>query len=78
MKRVKLSFMIVPSELENKCYVPNPVRVKIVDPEAIFLTGILGESGRKMVKAGLLFYFEGKLARKLISMGIAQQMKEGK
>ena len=41
MKRVKLQFMIVPEELENKCYVPNAVKVKIVDPEAIFLTGIL-------------------------------------
>ena len=75
MKRVKLSFMIVPSELENKCYVPNPVRVKIVDPEAIFLTGILGESGRKMVKAGLEFYFEKKLAMKLIKLGIADELK---
>ena len=68
---VKLKFMIVPEELAKKCFVPNPVRVKIVDPEAIFLTGILGESGRKMVKAGLLFYFTKPLATRLIKKGIA-------
>lgn len=71
MRKVKLQFMIVPEELQNKCYVPNAVKVKIIDPEAIFLTGILGESGRRMVKAGLLFYFEQTLAMKLIQRGIA-------
>lgn len=70
--RVKLKFMIVPTELIERCYVPNRVKVRIVDPEAIFLTGILGESGRRMVKAGLLFYFEERLAKKLIDKGIAE------
>jgi hypothetical protein len=55
-------------------YVPNAVKVKIVDAEAIFLLGILGESGRKLVKAGICFYFEGKLARKLIAKGIAEEI----
>ena len=74
MKKIKLSFMVVPEELVKMCYVPNPVKVRIVDPEAIFLLGILGESGRKMVKKGISFYFEGRLARKLISKGIAKQV----
>ena len=74
MKKVKLQFMVDPVELMDKAYVPNPVRVKVVDPEAIFLTGILGESGRKLVEAGVLFYFERKLAMKLIRKGIAKQV----
>ena len=75
INKVKLQFMICPDELVNKCYVPNKIRIKVIDPDAIFLTGILGESGRKMVKAGLEFYFEEKLAKKLIDNGIAKQIK---
>lgn len=74
--KIKLSFMICPDEMVKHCYVPNAVRVKIIDPEAIFLTGILGESGRKMVKAGLEFYFTRKLAEKLISKKIAKEVKK--
>jgi hypothetical protein len=57
VKKIELKFMVV----------PDAVRVKVVDPEAIFLLGILGESGRKLVEAGVEFYFEGQLAEKLIS-----------
>jgi hypothetical protein len=53
MNKVKLSFMVVPEDLMRYAYVPNAVKVKIVDAEAIFLLGILGESGRKLVKAGI-------------------------
>jgi hypothetical protein len=70
-KKVKLQFMVVPELLATKAYVPNPVRVKIIDPEAIFLTGLLGESGRKLVKAGVEFYFTKSLADKLIEKKIA-------
>ena len=63
--------MVVPEELAKRAYVPNPVRVRIIDSDAIFLTGILGESGRKLVKAGVDFFFEKKLARKLIDKKIA-------
>ena len=73
MKRIKLDFMVVPQELERLAYVPNAVRVKIVDPEAIFLTGLLGESGKRLVKAGVEFYFTRKLADKLIDKGIAKE-----
>ena len=66
--------MVVPEQLATLAYVPNAVRVKIVDPEAIFLTGLLGESGRRLVKAGVEFYFTKKLATKLIEKKIAIQV----
>lgn len=66
-----LQFMVVPELLKTMAYVPEPVRLKIVDPEAIFLTGLLGESGRKLVEAGVEFYFTRPLAQKLIEKGIA-------
>lgn len=68
MRRIRLDFMVVPEELEKRAYVPNPVKLVIIDPEAIFLTSILGESGRKLVKSGIPFYFEPVLAGKLIKM----------
>ena len=68
---VELQFMVVPELLATLAYVPDPVRCRITDPEAIFLTGILGESGRKLVQAGIEFYFTRTLAEKLISKGIA-------
>ena len=74
-EKIKLEFMVVPEELEKRAYVPNAIKVKIVDSDAIFLTGILGESGRKLVKAGVAFYFERVLARKLIDKGIAVEEK---
>lgn len=63
--------MVVPELLTSLAYVPEPVRCKIVDSEAIFLTEILGESGRRLVAAGLEFYFTRPLAEKLISKAIA-------
>lgn len=74
MKKVKLQFMVVPEQLASMAYVSNPIRVKIIDPEAIFLTGLLGESGRRLVKAGVEFYFEKTLAYKLIEKKIAKQV----
>lgn len=68
--------MVVPELLASMAYVPNPVRVKIIDPEAIFLTGLLGESGKKLVKAGVEFYFEKELAIKLIEKKIAVKITE--
>ena len=73
MKKVKLDFLVDFEELKNKAYVPNAVRIKIVDPQAIYLTGLLGESGRKMVNAGMHFFFTRKLAEKLIKMGVAEK-----
>lgn len=73
--KIKLQFMVVPELLKELAYVPNPIRVKIIDPEAIFLTGLLGESGRKLVKAGVEFYFTKELAEKLIKKNIAVEVK---
>lgn len=73
MRKVKLDFMVDPVFLMSQTRVPNAVRIQIVDPQAIFLSGILGESGRKLVKAGAPFYFTRKLADKLIEKGIAQR-----
>lgn len=75
-EKVKLKFMVVPEQLIEAAYVPNKVRVKIIDPEAIFLMGILGDSGRKLVENGIEFYFEDTLAEKLISKGIAVKIKD--
>jgi len=75
---VCLDFMVVPELLAALAYVPDPVRCKIVDAEAIFLTGILGESGRKLVKAGIEFYFTRPLAENLISKGIAVESPNDK
>jgi hypothetical protein len=69
--KVQLDFMVVPELLATLAFVPESVRCKIVDAEAIFLIGILGESGRKLVAAGIEFYFTRPLADKLISKGIA-------
>lgn len=74
VKKVKLNFMIYPPFLMSQCIVPDAMLVKIIDPEAIFLTGLLGESGRKMVKAGAPFYFTRRLARKLIEKKIAKEI----
>ena len=69
--KVKLDFMLAPEELRDKCYVPDPVRIRVIDPDGIFLTGMLGESGRKMVEAGLEFLFTRRIAEKLIANKIA-------
>jgi hypothetical protein len=75
MKKVKLQFMVVPELLKQRAYVPKAVRCRIIDSDAIFLTGILGESGRKLVRAGIDFYFTKPLAEKLVNMGIALKIE---
>ena len=74
-EKIELTFMVVPEFLESHCYVKDPVKVKITDPEAVFLMGILGESGKKMVKAGIPFYFTKEIAEDLISKGFAEVVK---
>lgn len=75
MRKIKLDFMVYPGFLISHCIVPNAVLIKIIDPEAIFLTGILGESGRKLIKAEAPFYFTKKLANKLIKNKVAIEIK---
>jgi len=72
--KIKLDFMICPDEMVKKCYVPNPIRIKIVEPKSIFITGILGESGKKMIENGCEFLFTKKLAYRLIKMGVAKKV----
>ena len=72
--KVKLDFMVVPELLATLAYVPDAVRCRVIDPEAIFLTGLLGESGKKLVLAGIEFYFTKPLAEKLINKGIAERV----
>lgn len=74
MKKVKLDFMVVPEQLKKFAYVPNKVRVKIIDPKACFGVGILGESGKKLVLGGIEFYFEKKLAERLIKKEILKRV----
>lgn len=73
-QKVRLKFMVVPELLAKHAYVPSAMRCRVIDPEAIFLTGLLGESGRKLVKAGIEFYFTRPLALKLIGKGIAVEV----
>ena len=72
--KVEIDFMVVPELLATLAYVPDAVRCKVIDPEAIFLTGLLGDSGKKLVLAGIEFYFTKTLAEKLISKGIAERV----
>ena len=73
MEQIDLQYMVDPDELKKRANVPNAVKIVIVDSESIFLTGILGESGRKLVEAGIPFYFTKPLADKLILKGIAKK-----
>ena len=73
-QKTKLDFMV--ANIYDIAYIPNPVRVKIINPGAIYLTGMLGESGRKLLKAGAYFYFTRKLADEHIKMGIAKEYKD--
>ena len=77
-KKVKLQFMVAPNFLKEHSYVEDPVLIKVVKPELIFLQGILGESGRKLVLAGANFIFERELAEELIEKGIAVKIENPK
>jgi len=68
---VRLEFMVDPDALKTRGFVPDPVRVIVTDPASIFITGILGESGRKLVEAGIVFIMTRPLAERLIEHGVA-------
>jgi len=72
VKRVKLRYRVVPEELRDKTYVSNPVKVRILNSDMLVSMGFLGESGKKMADAGLMFYFEKEDAKKLIRLGLAK------
>ena len=74
MRRTRLNFMVDPEYLATRTYVHDPVKIIITDSDSIFITGILGESGRKMVKAGAQFIFTRELAEKLVKNGVAREV----
>lgn len=67
----ELQFKVCPDFLRDNTVVVDPVRVLIIDPDSIFITGILGESGRRMIRDGAPFIFTRKLAEKLIANEVA-------
>ena len=73
MNRIRLRFRVAPDQLASRTYVPRAVRLVITDPDSIFITGILGESGRRMVSRGFVFEFEKTLANRLIRMKVARR-----
>ena len=72
--KIKLDFIVDFEEIKKRAVVINPVKIVFTDPDKIFLTGCFGESGRKMVEAGIPFYFTKKLADKFIEWGIAKKV----
>ena len=69
---IELQFKVDPDYLRDNTFVHDPVRIKIIDPESIFITGILGESGRRMITDGAPFIFTRTLAEKLVKHGVAE------
>lgn len=76
MTKTNLQFKVCPNFLRDNTTVENPVRIFISDPDSIFITGILGESGRRMISAGAPFIFTKALAEKLIGHGIATKSED--
>lgn len=74
----ELQFKVDPDYLRDHTIVRDPVRILITDPESIFITGILGESGRRMIADGAPFIFTRPLAEKLIKHGVAVPLLEAK
>ena len=75
-KKVNLKFMVVPAQLSKYGYVKNAVKIKITKPYSRTFDGILGNSGRKLAKAGLDFYFEKNIANELIKLKVSKLSHE--
>ncbi len=71
MEKVKLKFRVDPEYLMNNTEVIDPVRIKFIDPEKVFVMGMLGESGRTMMLDGAVFEFERGQAEWMIEQKIA-------
>lgn len=69
--KTELQFCVDPDYLRDSTFVHDPVKILIIQPESIFITGILGESGRRMIADGAPFIFTRELAEKLIKHGVA-------
>jgi len=75
--KTTLQFKVDPDFLRDCTEVIDPVRIKITAPESICISGILGESGRKMIAdwAPFIFY-ASSLAEKLIRNGLAELLPD--
>ena len=71
MNKVKLKFRVDPDYLKNNTIVEDAVRIRFIDPEKVFVLGLLGESGRTMMLNGAVFEFERKQAKWMIKQKIA-------
>lgn len=76
MRKTVLQFKVCPDFLRDNTVVPDPVRIIITNPDSIFITGILGESGRRMIRDGAPFIFTKKLAKELIAHKVAKRCKD--
>lgn len=72
MNSVELDFMVVPKQLAEHAFVTDAVRIHITNCAEMAELGLLGESGIKLARAGLDFYFTRELAYTLIRRGIAE------
>jgi len=69
---IQLKYMVVPEELSEKAFVKDAVKIRITDSDSEYLSKILGESGKKLARSGVTFYFEELMAFSLINNGIAE------
>ena len=71
MEKIQLKFRVDPDYLKNNTEVINAIRLKFIDPEKVFVLGLLGESGRTMMLNGAIFEFEKEQAEWMIEQKIA-------
>ena len=72
--KVELRYMVVPEELRDKAFVPDAVKVKILESGTLADMGILGETGKKLADAGLPFYFTEKDTQELVEMKLMERI----
>lgn len=73
--KVELRYMVVPEELRDNAFVPDAVKVRILESGTLADMGILGQSGKRLADAGLSFYFESTEAKRLINEGLVEEIK---
>jgi len=78
MEKVKLKFRVDPDYLKNNTVVEDAVRIRFIDPDKVFVLGLLGESGRTMMLNGAIFEFERSQAKWMIEQKIAVEAEENK
>jgi hypothetical protein len=75
VKKLDLNFMVDPNFLTKRCRVKDSVKVKILYPDAEAMSQYLGQSGRKMAKAGATFHFTKEIALELLDQGLVKLVK---